>query len=494
MIITDIREVSLYRNGAYITRYGNIPLKKGKQCVAIEGLTPTLDPSTLTVALSGKVSGSNIRVNVPDLETRNELKKDLLRQIEETEQKIAVRNSQIEILNLNTDFTKKENISLSEMEHYIDALPEKIEKIRKEITGLNDQLTALRKQLKEKEKKDSSYIAMIDMECEEDGDYPIRLRYYERNASWDPFYEIHTKEDETLSLRLKAKIRQGTIEDWKGISFRLFSGDPSVSADLPVLYPNHLGFHAPRLYKNSLVSGGRAMAFSAAKGMAMEDTADCEAEEAFEEVRFDAARKVENDTMSEYDLEGKYDIDHINEIDVDLSSRDIACRYHTIAIPKADSFGYLAAEVRTSEIEEVLDTQAAVYHLENYLGNIYLSFDPSEETYDISLGKDESIRLKRTQKKKYRSNVLLKGQTKVEFVYELEVSSLKQKEAKVTLKDQLPVSDDKTIVVEKQELSGGTLKEDTGEVNWDFDLGAGEKKTFTLSYSVSWPKDKSLDI
>ena len=47
MIITEIKEVSLYRSGAYITRIGNVDLHAGKQTITIEGLTSTLEPSTL---------------------------------------------------------------------------------------------------------------------------------------------------------------------------------------------------------------------------------------------------------------------------------------------------------------------------------------------------------------------------------------------------------------------------------------------------------------
>ena len=104
------------------------------------------------------------------------------------------------------------------------------------------------------------------------------------------------------------------------------------------------------------------------------------------------------------------------------------------------------------------------------------------------------IRLKRAQKKQYRSNVLLKGQTKVEYEYEIEIRSLKTKDSALTLKDQVPVSDDKTIAVEISQISGGKFNEEIGEVVWDFELPANETKTITLSYSVAWSKDKQLNL
>ena len=235
---------------------------------------------------------------------------------------------------------------------------------------------------------------------------------------------------------------------------------------------------------------------SASMKMAMiEDTAAIpETEESLEEVEFDEAAVTQNKTMMEYELPGTYDIDRANPLRVDLTDREVSCRYHVIAIPKADSCGYLAAEVKVDDIQDVLNTSADIYYDDTHLGNTFLNPDLSKETYDISLGKDEGIRLKRTQKKQYCSNVLLKGQTKVEYEYEIKIRSLKTKDSALTLKDQVPVSDDKTIAVEISQISGSKFNEETGEVVWDFELPANETKTITLSYSVARPKDKQLNL
>ncbi len=62
------------------------------------------------------------------------------------------------------------------------------------------------------------------------------------------------------------------------------------------------------------------------------------------------------------------------------------------------------------------------------------------------------------------------------------------------LRDQIPVSRDKTITIEARELSSGKLEEETGKIEWEFDLEPSQTKTFTLAYDVSWPKDKDLRI
>jgi hypothetical protein len=47
--------------------------------------------------------------------------------------------------------------------------------------------------------------------------------------------------------------------------------------------------------------------------------------------------------------------------------------------------------------------------------------------------------------------------------------------------------------VDKGEISGGKLNEESGEIRWDLDLKPQEKKDFTIAYNVAWPKDKKIE-
>ncbi|MBQ1878039.1 MAG: DUF4139 domain-containing protein, partial [Erysipelotrichaceae bacterium] len=62
----------------------------------------------------------------------------------------------------------------------------------------------------------------------------------------------------------------------------------------------------------------------------------------------------------------------------------------------------------------------------------------------------------------------------------------------VTILDQIPVSSDKSIVIEPRQLSDGKLTKDSGEVRWDLELAPSETKVIALNYDISWPKDKNL--
>ena len=49
------------------------------------------------------------------------------------------------------------------------------------------------------------------------------------------------------------------------------------------------------------------------------------------------------------------------------------------------------------------------------------------------------------------------------------------------------------VVLVSRNISGGKLTEDTGLIEWEFDLEPAGTKTLALEYTVAWPKDKQIN-
>ena len=78
------------------------------------------------------------------------------------------------------------------------------------------------------------------------------------------------------------------------------------------------------------------------------------------------------------------------------------------------------------------------------------------------------------------------------YSFLLTIRNNKSTPVKITVKDQIPVSSNSGITVEPIELSGGDLNSQTGELKWDLDLKPQETKQLILTYSVKYPKDKTV--
>lgn len=483
-----VKQLSIYRQSCFVKREGSIKLQKGKQNIILDTLPNTIDKTTLTVSLQEGVSGSNVQVELLDKDKQEEITKDVQSKITKIENKINIKNNQIELWNKNSDFSNHNSFDISQMSSFIENLPNKLETIYEEIEVLNKEKAELLKQLTEKQKLANAYQIRIDIEANQDQECIYEIKYKDDNAYWYPRYEIHTNDDDQLSILMKAGIVQNTDEDLRDIKIRLLSGNPSLSSDIPVLYPKKLDFFEPRVFMN--------MAGAAKASMMQMDTAMevLDEEVSMSKVANVVAQTKMDDTMMEYELDGTWNIDSNKELNALLQEIKVPCKYHVIAIPKIDDNAYLAAEVNINDIENILNTNATVYHKGSYVGDIYLNPDYNQEKYDISLGKDESIKVKRTQKKKYTSNVLLKNQKKTEFEYEISVNSSKNDKCLVTLIDQVPLSQDKSIVVDIDNVSNASLDQDTGKLTWDFELDPKQNKVFNIAYSISWPKDKQINI
>jgi hypothetical protein len=73
------------------------------------------------------------------------------------------------------------------------------------------------------------------------------------------------------------------------------------------------------------------------------------------------------------------------------------------------------------------------------------------------------------------------------------VKNTRKSAVNVELVDQIPVSQDAEIIVETQNVSGATVDPATGFVTWKLNIPPGESVKLTLSYSVKYPKNKTLN-
>ena len=131
----------------------------------------------------------------------------------------------------------------------------------------------------------------------------------------------------------------------------------------------------------------------------------------------------------------------------------------------------------------------------------YLGFDSRgerpdglevSEYVDITLGKEEKIKISHKELARKSSNTLLKGLKVVEYSFETKAANLTEEEQTVYISDRIPVSQNKDISVEAVELSGSKADEETGFIDWPLKLAPGASETIRLGYKVSRPKDKEI--
>ncbi len=76
----------------------------------------------------------------------------------------------------------------------------------------------------------------------------------------------------------------------------------------------------------------------------------------------------------------------------------------------------------------------------------------------------------------------------------IDIKNRKSQVVNLIVQDQLPISTNNDITVEKQEISKAQLDETNGILIWKISLQPNEQKKLVLKYQVKYPKNKPINI
>jgi uncharacterized protein (TIGR02231 family) len=177
---------------------------------------------------------------------------------------------------------------------------------------------------------------------------------------------------------------------------------------------------------------------------------------------------------------------------IEIQRTATPAEYKYVTVPKVSPLAYLTGNI-TNWAEQSLQSGEATLYFENtFVGKSHLNVNQLKDTLVLSLGTDNSILVKREKRKDFTSRRVLGANKTETYSFLLTIRNNKATPIKITLQDQIPVSSNSGITVEATELSGGKHNSQTGEIKWDLDIRPQETKQIVLTYSVRYPKDKTV--
>lgn len=492
-------EVSVYRNSVSVTRTGSVRLNAGRSTIFIQGMSKTAKSDSFSVKFPTEIHAMNIQV-VSFEETGEDLESEkIARELSDLNYKVETYSMLIELRKKNGDFSSRKDITAQEQEKYLDSLPEKLFSLQETINKLSEEKEKTSKRLKEAEAEDEKPLIMVELECDKEGEYPFILQYQEASGRWEPKYEVRfTGEENPLDVYMKSKIVQGSGEDWKQVKVTLYTGNPSASQSIPALPSVKLSIYEPPVEKfrgmGAKMMGASASAMAGGAQM-LEDAAAPAMDTAMMNMAMAqtaAASVSEEETMTAFELPDLRDLLSDTEGNIaDLQSFKVDAKYNSLCIPCVKDTSFLTATI-TSADWPLPAANASIYLKEVFAGNVYVNPDSEEETFILSLGQDERLNVIRKELPCKTQDVFLKNQKKKSHEYLIKITNKSSERIKVLLKDSIPVSTDKTIAVDASELSGGTINEENGVINWEISVAGHSSEEIKLAYTITWPKDKQL--
>ena len=97
-----------------------------------------------------------------------------------------------------------------------------------------------------------------------------------------------------------------------------------------------------------------------------------------------------------------------------------------------------------------------------------------------------------TKRKDFNSKKIIGTNRKETFTYEIIVKNNRKVPIEIEINDQLPVSQESDIDVAIIDISNAKHDDLSGKLTWEYKLQAGESKIITLSFSIKYPKNRTV--
>lgn len=205
--------------------------------------------------------------------------------------------------------------------------------------------------------------------------------------------------------------------------------------------------------------------------------------------------QVENQTAVDFEIKVPYTVksDNKNTI-IEVDRYELPAEYEYFSIPKINKEAFLLANIVDWEKYNLLAGEANIFFENTYIGKTILDTRYVSDTLNISLGRDRNILISRDKGKDTSSKKFFGNKKEDTRAWKINVRNNKSQPIELLIIDQVPVSTNSEIEVDTQNVSGGALNAETGEVKWRLKLKPSDKKELELKYKVKYPKDKTLII
>jgi uncharacterized protein (TIGR02231 family) len=155
-----------------------------------------------------------------------------------------------------------------------------------------------------------------------------------------------------------------------------------------------------------------------------------------------------------------------------------------MSVPKYSQFAYLRADCTlTGDAPLVPGVYSSfVDGVFSGRGNLERS-EPGQEI-SIDLGVDEGIKIERKEIQAFHETTL-SGKDRVTYSYEITIENTRNKNARITIKDQVPVSRDEGIDVKLIKTSPEVKPDQDGILTWVIELSPRKKEKMGFSFSIT---------
>ncbi|MEG4282377.1 mucoidy inhibitor MuiA family protein [Microcoleus sp. A006_D1] len=533
IVESQISEVTVYTDRALIARRGTVSLTGNERELAIASLPTTLETESVRATGAGTVAVRLLGVHTETVfhsEPTGDRIAELTQQIQELEtQKRAIKD-QIASRKIQLNFVEnlseksvasfasgiaKQQIGLNETGELLNFLGTNYKKYVSAIAQherqqreLDKQIEALRQQLRQVQTPHSqqSFNIIVAIEPSGSGNFELEVSYVVMRASWTPLYDLRVNTtNNQINLNYLAKVNQNTGEDWTGVALTLSTAKPGLGSLPPKLQPWFIDIvHPKSAQTREFMRARRGLTAEAEmEGDYVDDFADFELQE---EALYAAAApepiaaQTATATVSREGSTVSFQVGGNTNIPSDgtphkvtIFSENYPSKLEYTAVPRLVSFAYLQTIVTNPMTgATLLPGKANIFRDNTFVGTMQLENVSPGEQFKLNLGIDERLKIERELVERQVDKKLIGNQRRTSYAYRLIVTNLQQVPAKLTLKEQLPVSRKEQIKVRLTQTNPKIVAGEMGLLEWIISLPPQAKQELYYQFVVEHPPDLTV--
>jgi len=498
-----VEEVKIFLRGAEIKRRMVLETSKGKNTAVFSGLPQDVRPESINASIEkgGTLVSADYSVDSfkepavsKDIKNLEEKQKKIKDEIRAEMSKLDQLKAENLFLDSNQKIGGKSGLDINDLKQFESYYKERKAEIGEAKIAADKRLEELSKEMERITKEMSGYPAnvvrysgtiTVEFFAESKGEAEITVSYYVNNARWNPFHEIRMNDiNAPVALSMKGSIVQNTGEDWKNVKIKLSTGNPMLGNQQPVLYPWYINLIMPQKHQPVMARKAAMDDYvEEVRCMAMESP--CVADEPPQQY----AAVEQSHTTTEFVLPAALDIPSSNKpTKVEISKHEMKADIFYYCASKLDTDAFLIAKIGGWESLNLLSGEVSIFQGNEYVGKTFLNPAAIEDDLEISLGRDRGIIVTRERGKELTSQGMIGKDKKVQREWMITVRNTKNKEIKMKLIDQVPISTNNALTVNTLDISGAEQEKETGMLTWSLTIPAGGSVKKTLKYEVTYPK------
>lgn len=341
----------------------------------------------------------------------------------------------------------------------------------------------------------------------------LRIRYQVVAAYWSPIYDARLETGEKdeppqLTIVRRAVIVQQTPEDWNDVVLTLSTTRPQSGSAAPELEPMIVDYvpteeQLAKARRKQTV-GGQAQSSQDARAPEAELYAD-EAVAMSEAAPQSVKPALEQQAQAEisafqaiYVIEGRQTVkSQSGEKRVQIDTKTVEPVLSLRTVPKYSPVAYLYADYKFEPGITLLPGTVSLFRDGVFVGHGYLPLINGGESHKLGFGVDDQVRVKFDVLGRKTGEVgLLSSSTTDTRTFKITIKNGHARPISIRVLDQLPVSANDEIKVEMLTTSNKPTEIDLdnkrGVYAWDLQLEPQAESSINFGYLVSWPKDKRI--